>query len=134
MRITSFSGALALVLGLSLVACGGDDDGGGDYDTQRDAVEAISGAFCDFGARCDQLPEGTSESQCVSQLVSLICEDEEATCDEALPADSEDEIAQLEACINALDDVECPAEGEEPVLPAACDDELPTLRAALSKS
>jgi hypothetical protein len=130
MRITSLSGALVLALGLGAAACGGDDG----YDTQRDALKAVADAFCEFAARCDQLPDGTSESQCVTQLVDFVCGQEGATCDESIPEDSEDELDQLEACIDALDDVTCPAEGEEADLPAACDDQVPTLRAALSKS
>jgi hypothetical protein len=135
MRITSFSGALALVLGLSLAACGGDDDGGGDYETQGDVVEAFSGAICDIAVRCEQLPEGTSESECVDQLVALVCEEEGSTCDAAIEEEDQADLDRLEDCLAAIDDVECPAQGEEPELPAACDfEDMPTLRAALSKS
>jgi hypothetical protein len=135
MRITSLSGALALVLGLSLAACGGDDDGGGDYETQGEVVEAFSAAFCDLAARCEQLPEGTSESECVDLFVSGVCEEEGATCDAPIEEEDQPDLDRLENCLAAIDDVECPAEGEEPNLPAACEfDDMPTLRAALSKS
>jgi hypothetical protein len=135
MRITSLSGALVLALGLGVAACGGDDDGGSNYETQGDVVEAFSAAFCEVAARCEQLPDGTSESECVDLITSGVCGEEDATCDEPITEADQPELDKLEACLDAIDDVECPAEGEEPDLPAACEDEeMPTLRAALSKS
>lgn len=132
MRITSLSGALVLALGLGAAACGGDD--GADYETQGDVVEAFSAAFCEVAARCEQLPEGTSESECVDLITSGICEEEGATCDEEITDEDQAELDRLEDCLDAIDDVECPAAGEEPDLPAACEDEEPTLRAALRRS
>jgi hypothetical protein len=135
MRITSLSGALVLALGLGAAACGGDDGGGGDYETQGDVVEAFSAAICEVAARCEQLPEGTSESECVDLFTSAVCDEEDSTCDEPITDEDQTELDRLEDCLDAIDDVECPAEGEEPDLPAACqDEEMPTLRAALSKS
>jgi hypothetical protein len=127
MRITSLSSALVLALGLGAAACGGGDDG---YDTQRDAFEAIASAICSAGARCGELPEGTSESECRSMLVDFACADEDSDCDAAIPDDVTEE--EIDACVDDLRDIACDAEDT----PASCG-EVPspdTLRAALSKS
>jgi hypothetical protein len=126
MRITSLSSALVLALGLGAAACGGDDG----YDTQRDAFEAIASAFCSVGVRCDELPEGTSESECRDALVDLACADEDADCDAAIPDDVTE--SEIDACVDDIREIACDAEG----LPPSCG-EVPapdTLRAALSKS
>lgn len=96
------SATLALVLGLTVVACGSDDDGEGGSGSGAAAVAACN-SYCDAIASCPE-PDYTDAAECKEYECSML--------DQA-PAACADTFKAYYDCVLAKSDV-CDETGCEP--------------------